>query len=478
MIFVQSICNCDRRTRYDFGMKLQFPGVAKAPLRHLRVKTAFSWPALILIATLPRVSSRANADEYTASQHYPILDSAAAAAIDLGKSVFETQWTSASAPRIDARVGLGPMFNAASCNTCHFQGGHGEGPISDGPTPVALVIQLESPGKDGKLLPAGDPTYGRVFTTSAIAGVMREGSVAVKYSEVRGYYYPFGPQWTMRIPHYSLVDLNYGPLAPGTVIKPRLAPPLYGIVQLEAVPEDAIAHLTSVRTGAARYGAPVWQMREGKRVLGRFGWQGDAVSIRDQTVLALVHEIGLTSHDRSVDDCTTAEVECRNLRGDAAPEISDAFVDALVAYQRTLTVPKTAEQRDRNTLGASLFAEIGCAACHRPRLPVRTPGNDESAPLGDIAAYTDLRLHNLGVEMADENAAGEKVTSRWRTAPLWGLNYRMKTEINPTFMHDGRARSTEEAVLWHSGEASSARFRFEKLGPNARDALLRWIEAL
>jgi CxxC motif-containing protein (DUF1111 family) len=279
-------------------------------------------------ALLTRVSSAANADDNNAPQPYPILDPVTAAAIDLGKSVFETQWTSAGASRSDARVGLGPLFNAASCNTCHFQGGHGEGPISDGPTPVALVIQLDSPGKDGKLLPTGDPTYGRVFTTSAIAGVMREGRVAVRYSEIRGYYYPFGPQWTMRIPHYTLVDLNYGPLAPTTVIKPRLAPPLYGLGLLEAVPEDAIVHPSAARTGAARYGTPAWQLREGKRALG------------------------------------------------------------------------------------------------------------------------------------------------------WGLNHRMKTEINPTFMHHGRARTTEEAVLWHSGEASSARFRFEKLGPNARDALLRWIEAL
>ena len=457
-------------------MEFQFSGVARAPLRQLRVKTTFIRKACILLAVM-RLTSSVQAAETDASAPYSLFDPASAASIDLGKSVFETQWTTASAARIDARVGLGPLFNAASCNTCHFQGGHGAGPISDGPTPVALVIQLESPGQ-GDNVPAGDPTYGRVFTTSAIAGVKREGSIAVKYTEVRGYYYPFGPQWIMRVPHYSLVDLNYGPLAPATVIKPRLAPPLFGVSLLEAVPEEAIVRPTSWRIGAARYGAPAWQVRDGKRILGRLGWQGDAVSIRDQTVLALVHEIGLTSRDRAVDDCTAAQVECRKQRADVVPEISDAFVDALVAYQRTLAVPKTTQGREENPLGARLFAEVGCAACHRTRLPIRMPGDAESAPLGGVAAYTDLRLHNLGVEMADENAAGDKVPSRWRTAPLWGLNYRMKTEVNPTFMHDGRARTTEEAVLWHSGEASRARFRFEKLGPNARDALLRWVEAL
>ena len=417
--------------------------------------------APISLAALLPLSLSAGAAPALTSPPPVILDAVPATAIDLGKSVFETQWGTASEPGIDARVGLGPLFNAASCSTCHFQGSHGQGPISDGPTPVALVIQLESPGKDA----AGDPTYGRVFTTSAIVGVKPEGGIEVRYNEIRGYYYPFGPQWSMRVPHYSLTGLNYGALARTTVIKPRLAPPLFGIALLEAVPEEAIVQPSSVRTAAVGYGAPAWRTWQGKRVLGRFGWQGSAVSIRDQTVLALAHEIGLTSRDRSLDDCTAAEAECRKLGESATPKISDAFVDALVAYQRTFAAPGTLGPGNKNSLGARLFIDIGCAVCHRPRL-------------GDIAPYTDLRLHNLGPEMADETAAGEKVPSQWRTAPLWGLRYRMKSEIHPTFLHDGRARSTEEAVLWHSGEASRARFRFEKLGPNSRDALLKWIETL
>lgn len=409
--------------------------------------------ALCSLGLLLQPNCSAVAAQLSPSPPAVTLEGASAPQIDLGKSLFETQWINSGDPGVGVRVGLGPLFNAASCNTCHFRGGHGQGPIGDGPTPVALVIQLESQGRDS----VGDPTYGRVFTTSAAAGVKREGRIEVRYNEIRGYYYPFGPQWSMRVPHYSLTNLNYGPLAPNTVIKPRLAPPLFGVDLLEAVPEATIA--------AGKHGAPAWQTWQGRRILGRFGWQGSAISIRDQTLLALVHEMGITSRDRLNDDCTTAQAECRGQRADSAPKISEEFVDALVAYQRTFTVPLAPQQPDKNTLGARLFTDVGCAACHRPRL-------------GEAAAYTDLRLHNLGPDMADENAAGEKVMSQWRTAPLWGLSYRMKNEVNPTFMHDGRARTTEEAVLWHSGEASRARFRFERLGPNARDALLKWIEAL
>jgi CxxC motif-containing protein (DUF1111 family) len=78
--------------------------------------------------------------------------------------------------------------------------------------------------------------------------------------------------------------------------------------------------------------------------------------------------------------------------------------------------------------------------------------------------------------MDDETVAGAKVRSRWRTAPLWGLGYRMKTEGHPTFLHDGRARSAEEAILWHSGEAAPTRQNFVTLGPRSRQALLHWLE--
>jgi CxxC motif-containing protein (DUF1111 family) len=109
---------------------------------------------------------------------------------------------------------------------------------------------------------------------------------------------------------------------------------------------------------------------------------------------------------------------------------------------------------------------------------VQRPRTDGGVVSSVIAPYTDLRLHDLGADMADENVSGAKVASRWRTAPLWGLGYRLKEESYPTFLHDGRATSTEEAILWHAGEAAYARYRFMNLGPHARHALLRWLETL
>ena len=410
---------------------------------------------------------------------YRLLDQTESARSDLGHSVFDTQWVAAGLPGIAGRAGVGPLFNATSCNACHNEGEGGRGLAGDGPAPVALVVQLGSPSEDVGTGPGGgDPVYGRVFNTSALEGVQVEGTVMVQYGEIDGYYYPFGARWSLRVPHYRLVGLTRGPLAPSTVIKPRLAPALFGAGLLEAVPESAISEGEAQQSDGRDSGAPAWHSRQGTRLLGRFGWQGDAVSIRDQTTNAFAREMGLTSNDRSSDDCTPAEADCRGQPNGGSPEVSDELLDAVVTFLGTLAVPESPARAKDESLGPELFANIGCAECHRPRLPVDLPGAGGTRVRGVIAPYTDLRLHNLGVEMADENASGAKVISRWRTAPLWGLGYRLKTNGHLTFLHDGRARSIEEAILWHSGEAAQPRHKFTKLGPRARQALVGWLETL
>jgi CxxC motif-containing protein (DUF1111 family) len=324
---------------------------------------------------------------------------------------------------------------------------------------VALVIQLQSTTAGANTEPSGDPVYGHVFNTSALGSAQAEGAVTVRYTETAGYYYPFGGRWTLRVPHYHL-EARQGPLALTTVIKPRLAPALFGVGLLEAVPEAAINE------------------GSGKRSIGRFGWQASALSVRDQTTIAFAREMGLTSTDRPDDDCTPAETNCPGHPDGAPPEVSDELLSAVLTFVRTLAVPESPTHAVSDSLGSKLFANIGCGACHRPQLTVRRPRSDGTVASSVIAPYTDLMLHDLGADMADENVSGARVTSLWRTAPLWGLGYRVKEESYPTFLHDGRATSIEEAILWHSGEAAYAKYQFMKLGPHARETLLRWIETL
>ena len=143
--------------------------------------------------------------------------------------------------------------------------------------------------------------------------------------------------------------------------------------------------------------------------------------------------------------------------------MSDAILDALVAYLASLPPPPAARPDPR---GEQLFAALGCAACHAPSLPAVNPRGEPIT----IAPYTDLLLHDLGVGLADEGDPGQRV---WRTAPLWGLGRKPSS-----LLHDGRARNPIEAILWHGGEAEASRERFRALAPGERGALLAFLAGL
>ncbi|HTY50077.1 MAG TPA: di-heme oxidoredictase family protein [Steroidobacteraceae bacterium] len=405
----------------------------------------------------------------------------------LGHEVFNTAFLPAGTPNAGRRAGLGPLFNAASCDECHNEGAHARGPVGDGFAPQGLVVQLETPvappagpgapagspaasarmamvasqaqaammalgvAPDGRPEPPGDPVYGRVFNTAGLAGVPSEGEVRIRYENLNGRY-PDGSTWELREPHYLLTDLHYGALAPATLIKPRLAPALFGVGLLEAVPDP--------------------------RGDGRFGWQGSAYSVRDQSARAFSREMGLTNADRRFDDCTPAQTACLRHQGGQAPEVSAQLFEAVLAFQRWLAVPQGPHPAAADDPGAKLFARVGCAGCHQARQQVEFRTPDGALVRASIAPYTDLKLHYLGPGLSDRDVSGERAASRWRTPALWGLGYRLSRESFPTFLHDGRARSVEEAILWHEGEAAAVRLRFEQLPRAQREALVKWVGAL
>jgi CxxC motif-containing protein (DUF1111 family) len=376
---------------------------------------------------------------------YRQLNDAELARYDLGMTVFNTQFVVAGTPNAGRRDGVGPLFNSASCDACHNNGAHGRGPTEDGPAPAPLVMQLATPGSPNLTDPDGDPVYGRVFNTVSLDGVPPEGTVVIHYEEVTGRY-PDGTAWHLRVPHYTFINLRYGALAPRTIVKPRLAPALFGVGLLDEA--DVELHNQ-----------------------GRFGWQATALSVRDQTARAFAREMGLTSVDMPRDDCTAAETACLQQPNGGSPEVSDDLFDAVVSFQHWLAVPPSPSPHPTPDVDGRTFAELGCAACHQPYLTVSRVG-------AIIAPYTDLRLHDLGTRLADSDVTGHKIGSKWRTAPLWGLGYRVSFERSPTFLHDGRARSVEEAILWHDGEAAGARKKFEHLTAAERKTFLHWVETL
>jgi CxxC motif-containing protein (DUF1111 family) len=393
---------------------------------------------------------------------YLPLSGPAADAYSLGHAVFNTDFLAAGTAGAGRRAGLGPLFNTASCDECHNEGAHGRGPVLEGPLPNTMVAELEAVPAVGGTAPLdaadppGDPVYGQVLSPLAVEGFTPEGEIVVHYHVVQRSY-PDGSLWTLRDPEYMPTHLGYGPMAMNIVIKPRLAPALFGLGLLEAVP------------GQPAQGGP-----------GRFGWQGAALTIRDQTTRALSREMGVTNTDRPVDDCTASQTQCRQQRDPQAPEMSGELLDALLTFEKWLSVPQnpvTPEPRQQ-AAGLKLFKATGCSGCHRPEQPVVLLQPNGQPLRAMIAPYTDLAVHDLGVGLADRELSGAVHSTRWRTAPLWGMGYRLSREKYPTFLHDGRARSVEEAVLWHDGEAAVVRERFEHLPRVQRVQLLRFVGAL
>ena len=373
----------------------------------------------------------------------PIYRSLAVAereAFDLGQAIFNSSWFAAGTQRAERRDGLGPVFNAPSCDACHNNGARATAPTDEGRLPIGFVMQLALP--DAATTPLGD-----VLNPVAIEEYRDEGSVLLNYRfrEVR---YPDGSRAALREPRYQLQGPRVAELSAQTVLKPRMASPLFGLGLLDAVPPSVFSPLGD---------SPA-----------RFGWQADTRSVRDQTAKAFSREMGLHTTDYPMDDCGN-DAHCAAAPEGGGPEVSEDFLQALTLFQSVLAVPRAeALDAEAEQQGAELFQRSGCAACHAPSLPV-----EGIQGISAIAAYTDLRRHDLGDELADRRLDGAIIKSRWRTAPLWGIAH-LPHAGHLGLLHDGRARSVEEAVIWHAGEAAEARQQFMALPKLQRDRLLDW----
>ena len=368
----------------------------------------------------------------------------------IGKELFERNWVSApSSTR--SNDGLGPLYNASSCASCHLQRPLAE--LDDAAVTPGTVIRL------GNTLGTGDPIYGYQLQTRGVAGQLPEADPEITWKATRS------GRWTAAIKLYSQ---HYGPLASATRMGLRRAPVLNGVGLLARVPESEIAALADAQRakGDGISGKPAYLTVDGKRVLGRFGWKATEPDLAAQTAIAFSRDIGMSTslHPESWGDCTPAEAACRAGPHGAEPgetEIADAILDMIVQYLSSL--PGHAL---KNGPGEAVFTRIGCAECHTTlHLADGTP----------VAAYTDLLLHDLGRPLDDGIKDGAAEPAEWRTAPLWNVAQSLKIG---RLMHDGRARTVEAAVEWHGGEAAQARDRFRGLTAEDRAALVAFVSGM
>ena len=328
--------------------------------------------------------------------------------------------------------GLGPIFNNVSCAACHSGDGRGR--------PENVLLRFDGLG-------------GPQLQDKAILGAVPE-------------------------------QLPAGAGASG-----RLPPPVFGVGLIEAIPEATILALADPADGNGDgiSGRPNWvtpppwvPLEEpgggsGQR-LGRFSRKAQVSTLLQQVTEAYHQDIGVTSDFLPVEN-TNPQASRASEAADRVPdpEVAAATIRSVLAYIRTLAPPAPGADTPERQRGEVLFDSVGCARCH---VPVLMTGKSSIAALASrpVPLYSDLLLHDMGPGLADDRPDGSASGTEWKTPPLWGLRV-MRDFLNGDafLLHDGRARSIEEAILLHGGEAQAARDRFAAIAPADRAALLDFV---
>jgi CxxC motif-containing protein (DUF1111 family) len=375
-----------------------------------------------------------------------------------GRRLFHTDFgtgvhSEAGNPAMSAQANkLGPLFVARACVGCHVGNGGGRALSGALDEKSTLAFKLGSEAGLGRQLQ------------------LQEGSARALTGTQRSVTLKDGTAMMLTRPAFE-VKSKAGALLSSSA---RIARRLVGLGLLEAVSEESVIAQADPEdcdgdgiSGRVHYvNDPVTRVLR----VGRFGWRAEKVGIEHQVADALAEDIG---------------VQTSVIPG-AASELEDADLQRLSAYMRLLGVPPQRGADDPVVQqGEQLFRSVGCAQCHLAAVTTGQTHAFVELRGQQIRPYTDLLLHDLGPDLADDSGAtsdgrdgSAPSASEWRTAPLWGVGLSRTVQGYVALLHDGRAASVLEAVLWHGGEASAVRTRFEGLSSMEREALIRFVESL
>jgi CxxC motif-containing protein (DUF1111 family) len=412
----------------------------------------------------------------------------------VGNGLFRKLWVAAPAST-KASDGLGPLYNARGCQTCHIKDGRGHPPSGPEDNAVSMILRLSVPGGDAPairdyLATRPDPVYGRQLQDAAAPGLRPEGRISVTWSE-SPVTLADGSIVTLRAPDWGIEGLSQGPLATGAMLSPRVAPQMIGLGLLEAIPAaDILAGADEDDAdGDGISGRPniVWSAEFDRPMLGRFGLKAGVATLREQSAAAFGADMGLSTRlfPEPWGDCTAAQTACREAPHGQEPghrdglEVDGESLDLVTFYARNLGVQDRRDPGDPQVLrGKAVFHEAGCAACHTPKFVTARLTDRPEQSFQLIWPYTDMLLHDMGEGLADHRPEARATGREWRTAPLWGIGLTAQVTGSAFYLHDGRARTLLEAVLWHGGEAQAARDRVVALPAADRAALLAFLESL
>ncbi len=405
---------------------------------------------------------------------FPELTEARAKVHGVGDGAFSQSFVSAPAP---INPGLGPIFNNVSCTSCHINDGRGKPPVN-GEQLSSLLIRLSIPGTDVHGGPNAAPGFGGQLQQRGIFGIAPEAFLKIDYNEFE-YSFADGEKYSLRFPTYTLQN-PYTALPSGLMISPRIAPPVFGLGLLEAIDEAEIVAFADVDdlNGDGISGKPnyAWNIVEEKKTLGRFGWKAANPSVLQQSASAYNEDMGITNF---VFPNESSKGQSQYDESEDEYGVSDSLLYAVEFYIRTLAVPARRRADQTEVLnGKKIFADAKCSSCHKPR--TRTKVNVAFPEISNqvIFPYTDLLVHDMGVDLADNRPDFDANGQEWRTSPLWGIGLTRVVNGHQNFLHDGRARTLLEAIMWHGGEAGPSKEYVRTLSKTDRDALIKFLESL
>ncbi|MGF1496182.1 MAG: di-heme oxidoredictase family protein [Elainellaceae cyanobacterium] len=392
----------------------------------------------------------------------------------VGDLAFEAAFVTAPA---NVNPGLGPLFNGTACAACHIKNGRGMPEKGQRVVRVSLV----TPGEDSlpadhrfameAMAPNGNvlavPGIGTQVQEQGVYGYAPEAVVQVEWQEFPGTYGD-GTAYTLRSPHLTLSRWDGTPLSEDVVFSNRIPQPVFGTGLLEAVPEAEILERADPEDGdgdgiSGRTNR-VWDVVKQREALGRFGWKANTPNLLQQSASAYINDMGVTNPLFPAMD--------------GSEDIDMPVLEAATIYVQTLGVPaRTMLDNPQVQRGEELFDQANCAACHVAEL--RTGDHEIPALVNQtLHPYTDLLLHDLGPELADNRPDFQADGTEWRTPPLWGVGLAQTVLPYSGYLHDGRARTLEEAILWHGGEAEASKEAFRTMAAGDRAALVQFLRSL
>lgn len=374
----------------------------------------------------------------------------------MGRSPFDFRW---EPPK------LGRLFNNISCIGCH--GGNGRGLAQFGAQTSQGLVRVSlpdgTPGEPGGPVPL--PGLGTQLQDHAVTG-LPEARVAITWIE-SAMALGDGELVPLREPRLDVRTPDNGFLPGSTRMSFRIGPSMIGLGLLEAIPEATLHALADPDDadgdGISGRVNMVWDVEQQATVVGRFGWKANTSTLHLQVAAAFENDIGLSS------------IVFPDFDGQR--DLADAQLEDATFFTSTVSVPVAAPRDGEALEGRALFTSFGCAKCHIPTLetgahPIAALSNQRIHP------YTDLLIHDMGDLLTDGRPDFLAEGVEWRTPALWGIGLAQITSPMVTFLHDGRARTLEEAILWHGGEGAAAREAYRMAARAERAALIAFLGTL